>query len=153
MYAVSVSMEVNPAGVSPALTWDKLWRGLEVKAEDPVPFVPGMESCQVVHRMDDGFVREVVVRGKTFREALTFTPPVQIRFDRAEGEDSGWIMNTLSNGPTGILLTYTMALNFLGVWPATEEEKKMGDEVQANYAEALRQTLDLLRARVAEGTL
>ena len=73
MYAISVSVEVNPPGATPALTLDKLWRGLEIKAEDPVPFVPGMEACQVVHRMDDGFVREVVVRGKIFREALTFT--------------------------------------------------------------------------------
>jgi hypothetical protein len=153
MYAVSISMEVNPLGVTPLLTMEKLWRGLELKAEDPVPFVPGMESCQVVERMDDGFLREVVVRGQTFREILTFTPPVQIRFERVEGEESGWIMNTLSEGPMGLLLTYTIVLNFMGVWPGTEEEKEKGDEVLFNYADALRQTLELLRARVAEGLL
>ncbi len=153
MYAVSVSMEVNPGGVKPMLTLDKLWRGLELKAEDPVPFVPGMESCQVIERMDDGFLREVVVRGQTFREILTFTPPVQIRFDRVEGEESGWIMNTLSESPIGLLLTYTIAVNFMGVWPGTDEEKQKGDEVHFNYANALRQTLEILRARVAEGQL
>lgn len=153
MYAVSVSMEVNPPGVKPMLTLDKLWRGLELKAEDPVPFVPGMESCTVIERMDDGFLREVVVRGQTFREILSFTPPVQIRFERVEGEESGWIMNTLSEGPTGLLLTYTIALNFIGVWPGTEEEKDKGNEVLFNYANALRQTLELLRARLEEGRL
>lgn len=153
MYAVSVSLEVNPAGSNPALTREKLWRGLEIKAEDPVPFVPGMESCQVVHRMDDGFVREVVVRGQTFSEALTFTPPVQIRFDRTVGEDSGWIMNTISEGPSGLLLTYTIAMNFPGVWPGTEEEKTKGDEMQAEYVRALKQTLEILRGMVVEGKL
>lgn len=153
MYAVSISMEVNPSGVKPMLTLDKLWQGLETKAEDPVPFVPGMESCNVVERLDDGFLREVVVRGQTFREILTFTPPVQIRFDRVEGEESGWIMNTLSEGPTGLLLTYTIALNFMGVWPGTEEEQAKGNEVLFNYANALRQTLEILRARMADGSL
>ncbi len=153
MYAISVSMEVNPPGVKPMLTLDKLWRGLEMKAEDPVPFVPGMESCKVVQRLEDGFIREVVVRGETFREILTFTPPVQIRFDRVEGQDSGWIMNTLSEGATGFLLTYTIALSFKGVWPGSEEEKQKGDEVLFNYADALRQTLELIRARMAGGML
>ena len=153
MYAVSISMEVNPSGVKPALTLEKLWRGLEIKAEDPVPFVPGMESCKIVNRTNDGFVREVVVRGKTFQEALTFTPPVQIRYKRLKGEDSGWIMNTLSEGPTGFLLTYTIALSFTGVWPGSEEEKAKGDEVLFNYANALRQTLESLRARMLEGAL
>ena len=70
-----------------------------------------------------------------------------------EGEESGWIMNTLSEGPMGLLLTYTIALNFIGVWPGTEEEKAKGNEVLFNYANALRQTLELLRARMAEGVL
>ncbi len=153
MYAISVSMEVNPPGVKPVLTLGEVWRGLEIKAEDPVAFVPGMESCKIVNRTNDGFVREVVVRGKTFQEALTFTPPVQIRYKRLKSEDSGWIMNTLSEGPTGFLLTYTIALSFTGVWPGTEEEKKKGEEVLFNYANALRQTIELLRARAAEGTL
>lgn len=153
MYAISRSMEVNPPGVKPALTLEKLWRGLEIKAEDPVPFVPGMESCKVVERVEHGFIREVVVRGKTFQEALTFTPPVQIRYERLKGEDSGWIMNTLSEGPTGFLLTYTIALSFTGVWPGTEEEKAKGDEVLFNYASALRQTIEALRSRMAEGEI
>ncbi|MBL0209614.1 MAG: DUF1857 family protein [Holophagaceae bacterium] len=153
MYAISVSMAVNPPGVKPLLTLGELWRGLEVKAEDPVPFVPGMESCKIVSRTDDGFIREVVVRGNTFQEALTFTPPVQILYKRMKGEDSGWIMNTLSEGPAGFLLTYTIALSFTGVWPGSDEEKQKGDEVLFNYANALRQTLESIRSRMAEGTL
>ena len=31
MYAISISMEVNPAGVKPALSLGELWRGLEIK--------------------------------------------------------------------------------------------------------------------------
>ena len=44
MYAISVSMEVNPAGVKPRLTLGELWRGLEIKCEDPVPFVNGIPN-------------------------------------------------------------------------------------------------------------
>ena len=105
MFIASVSVVVNPPGSEPALSLDQLWKGLEIKAEDPVPFVEGMESSRVVGRRDDGIVREVVVRGHVFQEMLTFSPPVQIRSDRIQGRESGWILNTLSEGPGGLLLT------------------------------------------------
>lgn len=153
MFTVSVSVEVNPAGASSPLTRQQLWRGLEAKAEDPVPFVRGMESSRVVGRADDGFIREVLVRGQSFRERIIFTPPVQIRFDRIEGHESGWIANTISEGPTGLLFTYTIAIGFPGVWPGSEEEEKLGAELLANYRAAVEQTLDLIRKLAAEGKL
>jgi hypothetical protein len=153
MFTVSVSVEVNPAGAAPALSREQLWRGLEIKAEDPVPFVPGMESSRVAERVEHGFIREVTVRGHTFQERILFTPAVQIRFDRIEGRESGWIANTLSEGPTGLLLTYTIAIGFPGVWPGSDEEKLLGEELRANYSAAIDQTLGLLRKLAAEGKL
>ena len=61
MYAISVSMEVNPPGVKPSLTLGEA--GAEVRSGS-VPFVPG-RSCKIVNRTDDG-LSEVVVRGKPF---------------------------------------------------------------------------------------
>lgn len=153
MFARSISVDVNPFGTSPILNKEQLWKGIEAKAQDPVIFVPGMESSRVVERTEDGFVREVVVRGETFRERITLLPPVQIRFDRIEGRESGWITNTLSEGPHGLLLTYTLAIGFPGVWPGSEEEQKLGGVLAENYAQAIDLTVSTIRKLVADGKI
>ena len=56
MFAQSISVDVNPFGTSPILNKEQLWRGIESKAEEPVIFVPGMESSQVIERTEDGKV-------------------------------------------------------------------------------------------------
>jgi hypothetical protein len=110
-----------------------------------------MESSQILERTEDGFIREVIVRGETFRERITLLPPVQVRFDRIEGRESGWITNTLSEGPHGLLLTYTIAIGFPGVWPGSDEEQRLGSVLASNYAQAIAGTLDTIRRMVAEG--
>jgi hypothetical protein len=153
MFARSISVDVNPFGTNPILNKEQLWKGIEAKAQDPVIFVPGMESSRIVERTEDGFIREVVVRGETFRERITLLPPVQIRFDRIEGRESGWITNTLSEGPHGLLLTYTIAIGFPGVWPGSEEEQRLGAVLADNYAQAIDLTLATIRKLVVEGSL
>ena len=39
MYAVSLSVDINPAGTEPLLTREQGWAGLVMKAENAVPFV------------------------------------------------------------------------------------------------------------------
>jgi len=54
MFQFSQRVGVNPAGAGPPLTREQLRRGLEMKAENAVPFVPGMESCVVLERIEKG---------------------------------------------------------------------------------------------------
>jgi hypothetical protein len=48
MYTLSVAVDVNPPGATPRLTQDQVWRGLVIKAENAVLFVPRMQSCTVL---------------------------------------------------------------------------------------------------------
>ncbi len=153
MFVDSRTVAVNPPGASPVLTHAQLWEGLLLKVEDPVSFVSGMEASRILGRRDDGLVREVVVRGRIFKELITFTEPVQIRYERIEGREIGWIMNTLSEGPGGLLLTYTIALAFPDAMPGTPEEEREAAEMGVKYAEAVEITLDLIRRMAQEGRL
>src|SRR5262245_424871 len=63
MYAISETVPVNPAGITPVLSKSQVWQGLVMKAENALPFVPAMESCEIVERYGDGFLREIVLRG------------------------------------------------------------------------------------------
>ena len=102
MYAISETVPVNPAGMMPVLSKSQVWQGLVMKAENALPFVPAMESCEIVERYSDGFLREIVLRGDRMRERITFTPEVQVHFQRiSDATFPGWISNLLSESGTG----------------------------------------------------
>jgi hypothetical protein len=152
MYTLSVSVDVNPSGVTPALTQEQVWRGLMMKAENAVLFVPRMEACTVLERWSDGLLREVVNDGPRFREKITFAPPVEVLFERVGTEDNaGWITNVISESDHGLLLTFTFAVNLPGAAPGTEEERQKGAAMKESYIGAVKATLARVRQLVGEG--
>ena len=53
----------------------------------------------------------------------------------------------------GLLLTYTIAISFPGVWPGSEEENKLGAVLAGNYAQAIDLTLVTIRKLVADAKI
>ena len=62
----------------PRLSGSDIWKGLVMKAENALPFVPGMAKCNVVKRMPNGLVRDIVFRGEDARERITFYPEKKV---------------------------------------------------------------------------
>jgi hypothetical protein len=154
MYTLSVSVDVNPPSVTPHLTQEQVWRGLMMKAENAVLFVPRMQSCDVIERWSDGLLREVVNDGNRFREKITFSPPVEVLFERVNNEDNaGWITNVISESDHGLLLTFTFAVNIPGAKPGTDEERVKGAAMKESYVGAVKATLARVRGLVGEGKL
>ncbi len=151
MYALSAAVAINPPGVSPVLTADQVWRGLVMKAENALPFVEAMEACRVVERFDDGFVREIVLRGVPMRERITLAPPVQVHFRRLEAHGyDGWITNVISESDNGLLLVFTFCVGFPDAAPGSVDERRRGDAVKASYVSAITSTLKAVRTLVDE---
>jgi hypothetical protein len=154
MYTLSVSVDVNPDGASPRLTQAQVWRGLVMKAENAVLFVPSMTSCEVLERYADGLLREVVNGPHRFREKITFTPEVEVLFERVGTEENaGWITNVISESDHGLLLTFTFAVTLPGVAPGTAAERQKGEEMRESYVGAVKATLARVRQLVTEGKL
>ena len=154
MYALSSSLEINPQGSTPVLNQDQVWRGLVMKAENAVLFVPGMQACKVLERYPDGLLREIMLGGDRFKERITFTPPVQVLFERVDtAEHAGWITNIISESERGLILTFTFSVNFPGVQPGTEAEKQRGREMKSSYVKAVESTLNTVRRLASEGRL
>jgi hypothetical protein len=153
MYAISASFEVNPANETIRLTRAQAWKGLVQKAEYAVPFVPAMEACEVIERFDDGFIRQITLRGMTVRERITFTPEVEVLFQRIESADNGWITNVLSDSERGLMLTFTFALVFDGVVAGSDAERRKGEEVRESYIEAIGATIKETRRRASAGEI
>ncbi len=153
MYAISASYDVNPDGETVTINREQMWKGLVMKAEYAVPFVPAMEDCKIIERYPDGFLREIHLRGTVMRERIIFTPEVQVYFKRIDPVDGGWITNVLSDSDRGLILTFTFALTFPGTAPGSNEEKKRGDDVRASYVSAVDATIAETRRRVREGII
>jgi|SRR5689334_14571504 hypothetical protein len=154
MYTLSVAIDVNPPDIAPRLTQDQVWRGLVMKAENAVLFVPRMQSSTVLERWSDGLLREVVNDGHRFREKITFTPTVEVLFERVGTEDNaGWITNVISESEHGLLLTFTFAVNLPGAAPGTAQERAKGAAMRESYVGAVRATLARVRELVGEGKL
>lgn len=150
MFTYAATIPVNPPGAA-ALTRAQLWRGLEMKAENPLDFVPGMESCHIVERYPDGFLREVVLRGDRLRERITFTPQMQVHFQRVG--IPGWIVNLVSESDAGLMLTFAFSVAFVGIAEGSEAERERGEKLCANYRRAVETTLATTRKRVSEGAI
>jgi hypothetical protein len=90
MFTVDKTIPVNAGGES-GLTRSDIWRGLVMKGENALPFVPVMEACDVVERgTDDGtdwLIREIRIAGNTMREKVTFRPEHTVEFERLDGDD------------------------------------------------------------------
>ncbi|WP_181923604.1 SRPBCC family protein [Streptomyces inhibens] len=124
MIRVDVTLPVNdPAAPDqPALDRDQVWAGLLRKAENAVPFVPGMEACTVLERASDGLVREVVVKGEAIREDVTFTPKERVSFSRADDRAAWVIHNVIGEDAAGAL-----TLTFIGEMTAGPMADDAGD--------------------------
>ena len=148
MYALSHSIEVNPENSKPVLTREDVWRGLVMKAENALPFVPGMTKCDVVERGNDWLLRDVEFKGQAFQEKITFRAPVQVHFERVGGE--GFIENTISSSDRGLLLTFTFGLVFPDTEAGSAAEQEKGESMKDYYIAAVAATLAKVREMSSE---
>ena len=152
MFTLSVSLEVNPEGAAPKLTAHQVWQGLVMKAENGALFVPNIRTCTVLERDAAGLLREIAGGEDRFQEKITFTPEVEVRFERVgTAANAGWITNLVSEGPHGLLLTFTFAVNLPGAAPGSAQERERGMAMRASYVGAVEATLARVRALVKEG--
>ena len=151
MYTLSYAIEVNPEGASPVLNAEQVWKGLEMKAENALPFVPGMTRCEVVERTDNTILREITFAGDDFKEFITLHAPVQVQFERVG--TGGFIQNTISESEKGLMLAFTFALPFPGTEPGSKEEREKGESMRGSYVGAVGATLKTVRELVSKGEL
>jgi hypothetical protein len=150
VYTISAARAVNPPGEALVLTRAQLWRGLVMKAENALPFVPSMQSCEIIERYPDGFLREIVLRDARMRERIVLTPEIEVRFTRVDTLHAGWIANAIHDSAWGLLLSFSFALRFPGTTDGSVEERTAGDAVRESYLEAIDSTLAAARQIVGK---
>jgi hypothetical protein len=145
MIEVSKRIPVNEPG-QPTLTRSDVWKGLVMKADNALPFVPAMTHCQVLNRETDKiFVREIEFRGERCRERITLMPEQRVKFERLDGSVMGTILNDIEEDKDGLGLRFSFALKLEGVKDGSPEEIEYGKIVEKDYLKAVDATLAAIR--------
>lgn len=113
MFTITRSVPINDMSDPniPILHRYQVWKGLELKAENALPFVPKMTKCTTLERGDNYLVRDIIFRGEPARERVTFYPKYMVQFDRLSGSTLGTIKNEIEEDAHGQLsLRFTFSL-------------------------------------------
>lgn len=157
MFTVSRTLKVNDTPGAPTLKRGDVWRGLMMKAENPVPFVAPMERCTVVERGDNWLLRDIHLRGEDMQERVTFEPERRVTFERTKSSAMGSILNEIVEGEEsedgGLGLKFTFSLEMEGIAPGSDAERDIADRMADSYLDAVNTTLAEIRRLVESGEM
>jgi hypothetical protein len=78
-HLVQVNDRENP--LVSDLSREELWFGLMCRAEDPRPFLPGLEGCEILERGADSMVRDLRFGQAVVRDRVLFEASQWVRFE------------------------------------------------------------------------
>ena len=152
MIYVSKEVAANEAVQSghPKLSRSDIWKGLVMKAENALPFVPGMAKCSIVERKPNGLVRDIIFRGEDARERITLYPEKKVVFVRESGNIDGFIVNEVLGGDDDLRLRFSFALQLVDAPSDSPEEREFRQIMERDYLKAVDATLGAIRQMVAD---
>jgi ketosteroid isomerase-like protein len=151
MYHMSRTVAVNDDPAQPRLTRGDVWRGLLLKADNALPFVPQMSRCDVLERGDNWLVRDITFRGEDARERVSLFPEQRVHFERLQGRTLGTIDNEIVEDEHGQLqLRFGFALQAEGIPPGSDQENAHFGATESAYLNAVNATLEAIRRVVRE---
>ena len=156
MFTVDKTIPVN-TGPKPDLARSDIWRGLVMKGENALPFVPVMEACDVIERGTDAntdwLIREIRIGGNAMHERVTFHPEHTVEFERLDGIERGTILNEILEKDGELALRFTFTLSREDMEDGSDAEKDYADSMEETYLKAVQSTIDTIRRLQADGAL
>jgi hypothetical protein len=155
MFTVDKTLPVNRdlAPGEPALSRADVWRGLVLKGENALPFVPIMTRCEVLERQGNELVREIEIRGERMKERVTFHPEHTVTFERLDGIERGTILNEILDEGGELKLRFTFTLARSDMAHGSDAEKAYAAGMEGSYLQAVRSTIATIRRLIKDGRL
>ncbi|HEX5692171.1 MAG TPA: SRPBCC family protein [Roseiflexaceae bacterium] len=154
MFTISRAVPVNNPNDpdQPMLTRSMVWHGLQLKAENALPFVRAISECEVLRRGGQSLVREVVVKGERLQERVTLYPERLVIFERLSGRAAGHILNEIEQDDDGQLyLRFSFTFEIEGLPNGSSEERAFMQSMEQDYLGAVATTLNAVRQMAKEG--
>jgi len=78
-HLVQINDPENPL-IAP-LNREQIWQGLVHRIENPLPFLPGLETCTILERQSDELLRELDFGPAVIHDRVTLAEAQWVRFD------------------------------------------------------------------------
>lgn len=146
-------IEVNDATIARPITRTQLWQGLVLRAEQPEPFLDGLDTCTVLERHPHRLERELRFGHTLIRDRVLFTPRKRVRFEirGRMGLTGDSMQMTVEEPETAALFLrfeYDVALS-----DAIDEASEEADALRGAYYSADLDTVRLIRRYALAGEL
>ncbi|KAF3996903.1 SRPBCC family protein [Glaciimonas immobilis] len=86
-HLIEINDPLNPL-IDP-LTSAQLWRGLVLRAENPMLFVAHLDACQILEKNVETVTRELRYGKIVIRDIVTYLPQLQVRYQVPAQENLG----------------------------------------------------------------
>lgn len=136
------------------LTREQLWRGLVLRAESPISFVLGLDSCRVLERYPDGLRRELRFGELRVFDRVTYDALQSVRYDTdAQGEMAAASLTMSIEEPAPMNLFVRFEYDIGGHVAETPVDAMYDDFRKSAYEEADIDTIARIRQLAEEGRL
>ncbi len=134
------------------LTRDQLWQGLLYRAEDPLPFLPGLESCTILERQAGELLRELDFGPAVIRDRVTLAEAHWVRFDiePSASHPGGSLTITIEEPQSGFLFLRFAYRTTLASNPNSEERAYI-EYVKSAYHQSDVDCVRIIRTLAADG--
>jgi hypothetical protein len=151
-HLIEINDPLNP--LIDTVTVEQLWRGLVLRAEDPMRFMPHLDECTIAERAAGSFSRRLRYGELVIADRVVLTPLLQVRYEvPAQGEIAESRMTMTIEAPSEGVLWVRFFYDD-GNPSASDDMGKMYEDFKKSaYVEADIDTIKIVRQLAGEGKL
>ena len=151
-HLIQINDAENP--LLPPLNRDQLWQGLLHRVENPIPFLPGLESCTILERQANELLRELDFGPATIQDRVTLAEAEWVRFDIVPSEThaGGSLTISIEEPEPGYLFLRFAYQTTLATNPNSEERAYI-EYVKSAYHQSDIDCVRLIRTLAAGGQI
>lgn len=150
-HLIAITDPGNPLVVP--LTREQIWNGLLQRVENPLPFLPGLESCAILERNSEALLRELDFGPATIRDRVTMAEAQWVCFDIVPSPSSagGSLTINIEEPQPGFLFLRFAYRTALASTPDSEERAYL-EYVKSAYHQSDVDCVRIIRTLATEGT-
>ncbi len=149
-------IEINDPGnpLLEVLSREQLWQGLLYRVENPLPFLPGLESCAIIERNADHLVRQLDFGPAVIEDHVTLALNQWVCFEikPSESHAGGSLTITIEEPASNHLFLRFAYRTTLSDAPGSEDAA-YASYVKSAYHQADVDCVRLIRTYLADGLL
>ena len=151
-HLIQINDPENPL-IAP-LNRSQIWEGLVHRIENPMPFLPGLESCTIIERQGNELLRELNFGPAVIQDRVTLAEAQWVRFDiQPSPTHPGGSLTITIEEPQPAFLFLRFAYRTTLASDPNSEERAYIEYVKSAYHQSDVDCVRLIRTLAAGGSL